>query len=261
MDFHEEEVVCDEGEFKSTTQTSTGLKSILRKVMTPQSNVEFSSTSTPLVIDSTSCVLPSNLRQRPLTVTTVTPKKAAVATISSHIAKINSPLNKLIKTDSNNNNVSKQCSGSVAPMCGGFVKNNMAFFNKNSTPANNTGVSVVKKVNKTATTAREALLRWCHNRTSEYSNVSVDNFSSSWSNGLAFCALIHHFMPDAFDYDILDAKNARFNFELAFKIAEDKAGIVPLLDVDDMIEMGNSPDWKCVFTYVHSIYQRFKEAA
>ena len=39
----------------------------------------------------------------------------------------------------------------------------------------------------------------------------------------------------------------------------DKAGIVQLLDVDDMIEMGNSPDWKCVFTYVHSIYARFKE--
>ena len=145
MDFHEEEVICDEGEFKSTTQTSTGLKSILRKVVAPEPTAEFSSTSTPLAIDSTSCVLPSNLRQRPLTVTTVTPKKAAVATISSHIAKTNSPLNKLIKTDSNNNNVPKQCSGSVAPMCGGFVKNNMAFFNKNSTPANSTGVSVVKK--------------------------------------------------------------------------------------------------------------------
>jgi hypothetical protein len=32
-----------------------------------------------------------------------------------------------------------------------------------------------------------------------------------------------------------------------------------LLDTDDMIEMGNSPDWKCVFTYVHTLYQRFRD--
>lgn len=102
-------------------------------------------------------------------------------------------------------------------------------------------------------------MRWCRKMTEEYENVSINNFSSSWSNGLAFCALIHHFMPDSFDYSVLSGENRRENFELAFRIAEDKAGIVSLLDVDDMIEMGNSPDWKCVFTYVHSIYQRFKE--
>lgn len=27
-----------------------------------------------------------------------------------------------------------------------------------------------------------------------------------------------------------------------------------LLDVDDMIQSGSNPDWKCVFTYVNSIY-------
>lgn len=115
------------------------------------------------------------------------------------------------------------------------------------------------RTNRTAAaTAREALIRWCRNRTVDYDNVSVDNFSSSWANGLAFCALLHHFLPDAFDYESLQAQNRRFNFELAFRIAEERADVVPLLDVDDMIEMGNSPDWKCVFTYVHSIYAKFK---
>jgi hypothetical protein len=37
----------------------------------------------------------------------------------------------------------------------------------------------------------------------------------------------------------------------------EKAGIAPLLDVDDMV-MYKKPDWKCVFTYVQSIYRRFK---
>ncbi len=56
--------------------------------------------------------------------------------------------------------------------------------------------------------------------TDEYENVCITNFSSSWSDGLAFCALLHHFMPDAFDYAALGSENRRFNFELAFKVAE-----------------------------------------
>lgn len=51
-------------------------------------------------------------------------------------------------------------------------------------------------------------------------NIQVTNFSSSWNNGLAFCALIHHFYPDAFDYSQLDPKNRRYNFNLAFDTAE-----------------------------------------
>lgn len=56
--------------------------------------------------------------------------------------------------------------------------------------------------------------------TQNYSNIRIENFSSSWSNGLAFCALIHNFMPSAFDYSKLSATNCRYNFELAFKVAE-----------------------------------------
>ena len=32
-------------------------------------------------------------------------------------------------------------------------------------------------------------------------------------------------------------------------------GAAPLLDTDDMIAMGSKPDWKCVFTYVQSLYR------
>lgn len=51
-------------------------------------------------------------------------------------------------------------------------------------------------------------------------NLQITNFSTSWSDGLAFCALIHHFYPDAFDYDKLTPENRRENFEIAFKVAE-----------------------------------------
>lgn len=51
-------------------------------------------------------------------------------------------------------------------------------------------------------------------------NVYVENFSSSWSDGLAFCALLHHFFPDDINYDSLTSESRRENFDLAFKVAE-----------------------------------------
>ncbi|KAJ1372301.1 hypothetical protein KIN20_034422, partial [Parelaphostrongylus tenuis] len=66
---------------------------------------------------------------------------------------------------------------------------------------------------------KDALLRWVQNRLQEYPNVSVTNFSSSWADGMAFCALIHRFAPDSFEFEKLDPKNRRQNFELAFRVA------------------------------------------
>lgn len=37
---------------------------------------------------------------------------------------------------------------------------------------------------------------------------------------MAFCALIHHFLPDSFDYSVLTPKQRRHNFTLAFRVAE-----------------------------------------
>lgn len=103
---------------------------------------------------------------------------------------------------------------------------------------------------------KQMLLDWCKAQCEGYENVNVTNFSTSWADGLAFCALIHHFYPDAFDFSRLNAKNRRGNFTLAFETAEKMADISQLLDVEDMVRM-KSPDWKCVFTYVQMFYRRF----
>ena len=34
--------------------------------------------------------------------------------------------------------------------------------------------------------------------------------------------------------------------------------MAPLLEVEDMLLMGDKPDWKCVFTYVQSFYRKFE---
>lgn len=51
-------------------------------------------------------------------------------------------------------------------------------------------------------------------------HVDVQNFSGSWGSGLAFCALLHSFFPDAFEYGSLEPGARRHNFALAFATAE-----------------------------------------
>lgn len=51
-------------------------------------------------------------------------------------------------------------------------------------------------------------------------NIDIQNFSSSWSDGMAFCALVHSFFPLEFDYNTLDPANRKHNLELAFTTAE-----------------------------------------
>ncbi|NXL52792.1 SMTL1 protein, partial [Podilymbus podiceps] len=122
------------------------------------------------------------------------------------------------------------------------------------------------------------LLEWCRARTRGYQvragdagggrgaavgrltpvpprqHVDVQNFSGSWGSGLAFCALLHSFFPDAFDYGSLAPGARRHNFTLAFATAEERAGCAPLLEVDDMVRLP-VPDAKCVYTYLQELYR------
>ncbi|KAM4554851.1 smoothelin-like 1 [Odontesthes bonariensis] len=100
---------------------------------------------------------------------------------------------------------------------------------------------------------KQKILQWCRNKTRNYEGVNIENFSSSWCDGMAFCALIHRFFPDVFDFSSLNPKEREKNFTLAFQTAESLADCCPLLEVADMIMMGNHPDPMCVFTYVQSL--------
>ncbi|GAA6109792.1 smoothelin isoform X2 [Tachysurus ichikawai] len=109
-----------------------------------------------------------------------------------------------------------------------------------------------------ANSIKQMLLDWCRAKTRGYENVDIQNFSSSWSDGMAFCALVHNFFPEAFDYSNLSSSNRRQNFEVAFRTAEAFANCMPLLEVEDMMIMGKKPDSKCVFTYVQSLVNHLR---
>nr|XP_015817509.2 smoothelin-like protein 2 [Nothobranchius furzeri] len=106
---------------------------------------------------------------------------------------------------------------------------------------------------------KQILLEWCRSKTIGYQNVDIQNFSSCWSDGMAFCALVHSFFPLEFDYNNLNSSNRKQNLELAFTTAEEQADCLRLIEVDDMLEMGDKPDPMCVFTYVQSLYNHLKK--
>nr|XP_056706810.1 smoothelin-like protein 1 [Euleptes europaea] len=105
-----------------------------------------------------------------------------------------------------------------------------------------------------ANSVKNMLLEWCRAKTRGYEHVDIQNFSSSWSSGMAFCALIHKFFPDSFDYSALDPAKRRENFALAFSTAEKLADCAQLLDVEDMVHM-SVPDAKCIYTYIQELYR------
>lgn len=75
---------------------------------------------------------------------------------------------------------------------------------------------------------RNALLKWCQKKTEGYPNIDVTNFSSSWSDGLAFCALLHTYLPAHIPYQELISQDKVRNLTLAFQAAE-SIGINPSL--------------------------------
>ncbi|KAM6242151.1 smoothelin-like protein 2 isoform 2-T2 [Porphyrio hochstetteri] len=109
-----------------------------------------------------------------------------------------------------------------------------------------------------ASSIKQILLDWCRSKTIGYKHIDLQNFSSSWNDGMAFCALVHSFFPEAFDYNKLDPANRKQNFELAFTTAEKMAHCDRLIEVDDMLMMGHKPDPMCVFTYVQSLYNHLR---
>uniref|UniRef100_A0A3P9KQG2 Calponin-homology (CH) domain-containing protein n=1 Tax=Oryzias latipes TaxID=8090 RepID=A0A3P9KQG2_ORYLA len=103
-------------------------------------------------------------------------------------------------------------------------------------------------------TAKEKLLLWSQQATDGYPGLRCVNFTSSWSDGRMFNALLHRYRPDLINMEVVSQQSNRDNLEQAFEIAE-SLGVTRLLDAEDVDVP--SPDEKSVITYVSSIYDAF----
>jgi len=109
-------------------------------------------------------------------------------------------------------------------------------------------------------TAKEGLLIWCQKKLKDYDNIKIENLSSSWKDGMAFCALIHKNRPDLIDYKSLNPSNKYENMKLAFDTAATELGVPALLDAKDLTDPAVRLDEKSVMTYLSFLWKIFKDA-
>ncbi|XP_064220806.1 EH domain-binding protein 1-like protein 1 isoform X2 [Aotus nancymaae] len=103
----------------------------------------------------------------------------------------------------------------------------------------------------TLVSSSQSLLEWCQEVTTGYRGVRITNFTTSWRNGLAFCAILHRFYPDKIDYASLDPLNIKQNNKQAFD-GFAALGVSRLLEPADMVLL-SVPDKLIVMTYLCQI--------
>ncbi|XP_010346621.1 EH domain-binding protein 1-like protein 1 isoform X6 [Saimiri boliviensis] len=104
---------------------------------------------------------------------------------------------------------------------------------------------------RTLVSSSQSLLEWCQEVTAGYRGVRITNFTTSWRNGLAFCAILHRFYPDKIDYASLDPLNIKQNNKQAFD-GFAALGVSRLLEPADMVLL-SVPDKLIVMTYLCQI--------
>ncbi|XP_069940660.1 microtubule-actin cross-linking factor 1 isoform X2 [Cherax quadricarinatus] len=103
------------------------------------------------------------------------------------------------------------------------------------------------------TNLEKTLLAWCRQTTKGYHGVDVRNFTTSWTDGLAFNALIHSHRPQLFDWTVMARKHPYARLENAFRLANEHLNIERLLDPEDV--NSQVPDKKSIMMYVMCLFQ------
>lgn len=89
----------------------------------------------------------------------------------------------------------------------------------------------IDKIEDDKQKAINALLSWCKRNTIGY-DVEITDFQKSWKNGLAFCALIHNFYRNLFNFNSLTPSNPSKNWKTFVETGR-SLGITVCFEVGD----------------------------
>ncbi|CAK4700089.1 hypothetical protein LEN26_000277 [Aphanomyces euteiches] len=98
---------------------------------------------------------------------------------------------------------------------------------------------------------KDGLLLWCNQILEPY-ELHVSNFTTHWSNGLAFCYLLHAYDATLVNLQDLSPDHGPDNLALAFSLLETHLAIPSLLSPEDL---QGKVDEKSVLTYVSMVFQ------
>ncbi|VEN63236.1 unnamed protein product [Callosobruchus maculatus] len=172
---------------------------------------------------------------------------------SEHCTEVLDKLESL--AEENENDLSKSSSQSSIPPSKPVVQVSRNNVNLKLQPLDLKEHIETPKNQQKLTTPGQDLLEWCKEMTKDYPGVKVTNLTTSWRNGMAFCALIHHFKPELIDFDSLSPHDVKGNCKVAFE-AGDKLGIPRVIEPSDM-HMLAVPDKLAVMTYLHQLRAHF----
>jgi hypothetical protein len=107
---------------------------------------------------------------------------------------------------------------------------------------------------------KEFILAWCKEKTKNYAGINIVDFTTSWQDGLAFCALINSYHPNHLSFATLSKNNVSKNLQLAFDTAA-KLGVPKLLEANDFTDPTKTIDSfkNSILTYLTSMYQTFEK--
>lgn len=104
---------------------------------------------------------------------------------------------------------------------------------------------------------KQRLKAWCRQRVDGIGyNVKINNFTSNFKSGRAFCALVYSACPSMANLRHEHTTNLtkQQRLELAFRVAHSKLGVEPILEPEDITDLPR-PDEKVVVLYVSMLHR------
>lgn len=89
------------------------------------------------------------------------------------------------------------------------------------------------------------------------SGIEVNDFGSSWRDGIAFLAIIDAIKANLINLAAMKRASNKQRLETAFSVAENELGIARLLDAEDVDV--DRPDERSIMTYVAQFLHKYPE--